>query len=134
MAWSGLEIVAAAADDVDDLQLVVLQPVFLDPGGELQPRDRAGADADALVGDALPVLDVLALAHEQAVVARSNARDADQGFRALAERERDVLRSERGEVDIPVDECGARVREALEHHHFDLDVVLGGLLGQQPER
>ena len=82
----------------------------------------------------LPVLDVLALAHEQAVVARADARHADQGLRALPQRQRDVLRSERRQMEVARDERGARVGEALEHHHFDLDVVLGRLLGQQPER
>ena len=114
--------------------LLYCKPVLLDRGRELQPRDRAGADADALVGDVLPVLDVLALAHDQAVVARADARDADQRLRALAERERNVLRPERGQVDVAGDQRGARVGEALKHHGFDLDVVLGRLLGQQPER
>ena len=130
LSLQGGEIVAAAADDVDDLQSVVLQRILLDPGREFQPRDRAGADADALVGHVLPVLDVLALAHEQAIVALAKARDADQGFRSLPERERDVLRPERGELEVARDERGARVGEALEHYHFDLDVVLGRLLGQ----
>src|SRR5688572_22614279 len=59
LALQRLEVVRAAADDVDDLELVVLQVVLLHRGGELEPGDRAGADADALVADLLPVLDVL---------------------------------------------------------------------------
>jgi hypothetical protein len=110
--------------------------VLLRGGGELQPGDGAGADADVLAGQRLPLLDVVTLAHEQTVVAGADAGHADQGLDPLPlpERQRDVLRPERGDVEIARGQRGARIREALEHHLLDLDVVLGGVLGQQPQR
>jgi len=80
-----------------------------------------------------PLLDVLALADEQAVVAGPDARHADHGLGALPQAERDVLRPEGGDVEIARGQGRALVREALEQDLLDLDVVLRRLLGQEPE-
>jgi hypothetical protein len=129
-----LQVVAPAAHDVDDLELAVVDAVHLRGSGELQPRNRARAHPDGLGGEGLPVLDVLALAHDQAVVARADAGHAHHALRAGAEAERDVLRTEGGDLDVAGGERGARVGEALEHHHLDLDAVLGRFLWKEPQR
>src|SRR5262249_17139204 len=48
--------------------------------------------------------------------------------------ERDVLRPERGDVEIARGQRRPAVGKGLEHHAFDLDVVLGRVVGQQPQR
>ena len=127
------EVVAAAANDVHDLELAVVQAVLLDGGGELEPGDGPGADADAFVGKRRPVRHVFAFAHDEAIVARAHTGDAHQRLHPLPEGERDVLRAEGGELDVARGERRARVGEALELHRVDLDVVLDRILREQPQ-
>src|SRR6266511_272328 len=64
LALQRLEIVGAAAHHVDDLELAVVEPVFLRGGRELQPRDGARSDPDGLLRQRLPLLDVVTLAYD----------------------------------------------------------------------
>src|SRR5712691_7922959 len=100
LALEGLEIVPPAPHDVDDAELAVLEPVFLNRRRELEPRDGAGPHPDRLGPETHPLLDVLTLADEQAVVAGADARHPDHRLGALTQAERDVLRPEGGNVEI----------------------------------
>src|SRR5262252_9499986 len=129
LALQRLEIVAATSHDVDDAQLAVVEPVLLHRRRELEPGDRSCPHPDRLAADARPLLDVVTLPNEQAVVAGADASHADHGLGALTEAEGDVLWSEGGDVEIAGGECRALVREALEQYLLDLHVVLRGLGG-----
>src|SRR6202011_1565594 len=100
LALERLQVVAAASHDVHDAELAVVEAVLLNRGRELEPRDGAGPDPDPLRGDPGPALDVLALADQQAVVAGADPGHPDHRLRALAEAQDDVLRTERGDIEV----------------------------------
>src|SRR5437764_33344 len=92
------------------------------------------ADPDRLAGQRLPVLHVVPLAHDEAIVAGADAGDADHRLGALPQPERDVLGPERRDVEVAPGQRRAGVGEALEQHGLHLDVVLRRVVRQQPQR
>src|SRR5207247_10401571 len=58
-----LQVVGAAADDVGDPELAIVDAVLLDRGRETQPRDRPRDDHDPPGPEFLPVAYVLPPAH-----------------------------------------------------------------------